>query len=368
MTVAGVQRDQAIVSPAAWDALVMAAPDGHLLQSFHWGEFKARHGWSVQRVCVNLDGAFAAAQVLWRRTPLGPVGYIPRGPVSVPSGHEAALRKLMREVHRSGRARGAVFLKVEPNCSDPAPLPHLGFRPSVQTVQPQVTLMIDLTVSLETLLRRMHPKTRYNIRLAHKKGVEVVRGDRRDLPTFVRMMRETAQRQGFGVRPYAYYRDVLAFLGDNAELLLAKHEGEVLAGIIVAKFNGEAVYLYGASSGHKRNLMPAYLLQWEAIRRAQEQGLTRYDLWAVPPDLAQLARTLPDGETAASLPPARPHRRGDLWGVYRFKRGFGGRLVAYCGALDYIYSPVRYALWQHFVPPMLAIVHRCQGRVQLSLA
>ena len=359
-------RSRTISAEAApdWDGLVTAAPDGHLLQSFRWGEFKARHGWTVQRFHISVDGAFAAAQVLWHHTPLGPMGYIPRGPVLVPRGHEAAARKLMREIHRAGRARGAVFLKAEPSGPEAAPLPQLGFRPSAHTAQPRVTLVVDLTLSLETLLRRMHHKTRYNIRLAEKKGVEVVQGSRSDIPVFVRMMRETARRNRIGLRSFAYYRDILVMLGDSAELLLARHEGEILAGIIVGKFNGEAIYLYGASTSHKRNLMPTYLLQWEAMRRAKEQGLIRYDFWAVPPELAGAAHALPEGDTGADdLPLAREHRPGDLWGVYRFKRGFGGRLVAYCGAYDYVYSPTRYLLWQQVAPPVLDLLLRARRTI-----
>ncbi|MBI4497695.1 MAG: peptidoglycan bridge formation glycyltransferase FemA/FemB family protein [Chloroflexi bacterium] len=350
---------QLVERAAEWDEFIASAPDGHLLQSYRWGEFKARYGWLPECLLVRAEGGTAAAQVLWRRTPLGAVAYLPRGPVAQPAGHEGATRALLAAVHRRARARGALFLKVEPNSNDPAPLPLLGFRPSAQTVQPCATLMVDLAADLETISSRQHSKTRYNIRLAAKKGVRVRRGDHQDVPTFYRLMEETSRRDGFAVHTQAYYRDVLEVLGDQAELLLAEHEGEVLAGIIVGTFQREAIYLYGASTAHKRNLMPTYLVQWEAMRRAHEAGCVRYDLWGVPADLAAVAEAGSEGDEA--LPALREHQRGDLWGVYRFKRGFGGKLVGYCGAYDYVYHPSRYWLWQHAVPRVLAWLRRGQG-------
>jgi lipid II:glycine glycyltransferase (peptidoglycan interpeptide bridge formation enzyme) len=345
---------------AEWDALVTAAPDGHLLQSYAWGEFKARHGWEVQRFRAEAGGGFAAAQVLWRESPLGAMGYIPRGPVVVPPTNEEALRDLMFAVHREGRARKAVFLKAEPNARDPGPLPRLGFRTSVQTVQPRCTLIIDLRQSLEAIRSRQHSKTRYNIQLAARKGVRVIKGGPDDVPTFCSLMMETGERDGFAARTPSYYEDAIRLLGDRVDLLLAEHEGDVIAGLLLTRFNGEAIYLYGASSSHKRNLMATYLLQWEAISRAREQGMQRYDFWAVPPELAPEADALAESDGSADkLPPFREHESGaDLWGVYRFKRGFGGKLVAYSGAYDYVYSSARYQLWQHMVPRALSVIRR----------
>lgn len=341
-----------------WDEFVAAAPGGHLLQSYHWGEFKALYGWVPERLVVTAEGGAAAAQVLWRRTPLGSIAYLPRGPVVQPAGHEPATRALMEAIHRRARGRQALFLKVEPNNSDAAALPGLGFHPSPQTVQPKATLMVDLADDLE-IAARQHSKTRYNIRLAAKKGVQVRRGSPEDVPAFHKLMEETGRRDGFGVRPAFYYRDVLRALGDQADLLLAEHEGEMLAGIVVARFNREAIYLYGASGAHKRNLMPTYLLQWEAMRQAREQGFTQYDLWGVPPGLAEV--TEDQAEADRELPEAREHRRGDLWGVYRFKKGFGGRLVGYSGAYDYVYGAPRYWLWQQAAPRIMSWLRKGRG-------
>ena len=329
----------------AWDDLIGASPGAHLLQSYGWGDFRTRYGWSVQRFAVATGDGFAAAQVLWRSTPLGPMGYMPRGPVVQPAANLAAVQRLFEGVHQAARAKGAVLLKVEPNNAGASLLLELKFRHSPETVQPKATLIIDLAQDLDALAASQHQKTRYNIRLAAKKGVEVRSGNADDLPAFCRLVDETGRRDGFAVRPASYYRDVLNVLGDRAELLVAEHGGDLLAGIVVASFNGEAIYLYGASSSQKRNLMPTYLLQWEAMRRAKDRGLVRYDLWGVPHELADLKL----GESDP-LPEAKGGRGDDLWGVYRFKRGFGGKLVSYCGAYDYVYSAPRYWVWERLLP------------------
>jgi lipid II:glycine glycyltransferase (peptidoglycan interpeptide bridge formation enzyme) len=182
-------------------------------------------------------------------------------------------------------------------------------------------------------------------------------------------MQETCQRHGISMRPLGYYRDILTVLGENAELLLATHEGELLAGILIAKFNGEAIYLYGASTSQKRNLMPSYLLQWETMRRAKAHGLLRYDLWAVPPELATQAERVDSGMSGANdLPVARQDAAQGLWGVYRFKRGFGGRLVAYCGAYDYVYNLPSYTLWQRLAPPLIDLLGRARTQSTVLLS
>lgn len=345
-------------APAAdWDGLIARASDGHLLQTYGWGELKARHGWTVQRFRVDGPGGFAAAQVLWRQSPVGQMGYIPRGPAVTGEDERQALESLFDGIHRAARRRNAVFLKVEPNSDSAGPLPDLGFRKSDQKVQPSVTLAIDLRQDLDAIMKRQHSKTRYNINLAARKGVSVSDAGRDGVEVFSLLMNETGDRDGFAPRPTAYYRDALDLLGDHAQLLLAEHEGEVLAGLFLTKFNGTATYLFGSSTSHKRNLMAPYLLQWEAMRRSKEAGMHTYDFWGVPEDLREDAAALRDTDASADdLPPWREHEVGDLWGVYRFKRGFGGRLATTCGAWDYIYSPARYLLWQQAAPRGVALL------------
>jgi peptidoglycan pentaglycine glycine transferase (the first glycine) len=354
------------IGPQEWDQYVALSRDGHLLQTHAWGELKDRYGWRVQRLVVKSGEAVGAAQVLWRRTPVGTMGYVARGPaVSLP-GHEGVARELFEALHNESRARGAVFLKVEPNSAEPGLLPSLGFLPSPQTVQPRVTLMLDLTQDLDTLMKRQLDKTRYNIKLSARKGVTVRRGDKSDAEAFSSLMKETGTRNGFPVRSAAYYRDSLELLGDKAELLLAEHEGDLLSGMLLTMFNGEAIYLFGASSSHKRNLMASHLIQWEAIKRAKERGMKQYDFWAVPHALAPSAEVATDG-SAAQLPPAQDGLSSDLWGVYRFKRGFGGTIRTYSGAYDYVYDPRRYWLWNRLLPHAVSVLRRGSAEVEQRL-
>ena len=328
----------------AWDARVMATPGGHLLQSWAWGELKARFGWHAQRVAAGPT----CAQVLYRSLPggLGTIAYVPKGPAvepADPAQGEAALRALVVAIGPLARQRRAICLKIEPNLEeDPASNPHvqallggLGFRSSPQTVQPRSTLVVDLDADPEELLGRMKQKTRYNVRLAARKGVTVRAGDEADLPAFFQMMEVTAGRDEFGIHSRAYYETVhrLFVPSGRGRLLLAEHEGELLAGLVVLSFHDTAIYMYGASSDEKRNLMPTYLLQWEAMQWARGQGCRIYDLWGVP------------DEDEATLEAGFAARSDGLWGVYRFKRGFGGRLVRTIGAWDLVYAPLRYRLY-----------------------
>jgi lipid II:glycine glycyltransferase (peptidoglycan interpeptide bridge formation enzyme) len=198
-------------------------------------------------------------------------------------------------------------------------------------IQPPDTVVLDLNYEEESLLATMKAKTRYNIGLAAKKGVGVEEGGVDDLPAWYRMYQDTARRDRITLHDFDYYR--LQFESAQAgvaggapelKLLLARHEGDLLAGIIIAVHGDAATYLYGASSDAKRNLMPAYALQWEAIRLARRRGCLTYDLFGIPPS--------PD--------PAHP-----MHGLYRFKTGFGGRMVNRPGCWDFPYRRAGYAAY-----------------------
>ncbi|MEJ2208098.1 MAG: peptidoglycan bridge formation glycyltransferase FemA/FemB family protein [Anaerolineae bacterium] len=333
---------------AGWDALVAAAPQGHLLQSWAWGELKARFGWRVQRVAV--DGA--CAQVLFRRLPagLGSIAYVPKGPLLDFADGPAAGR-LLEAIRSLALARRAICLKIEPNLLDDEALAQrlaaLGFQPSLQTVQPRRTILVDLEAEPDDVLARMKQKTRYNVRLAARRGVEVRTGGVDDVPAFYALMQHTARRDGFSIHSRAYYEAAHRLLVEPGlgRLLLAEHEGTLLAALVVMAFGREACYMYGASADEGRNLMPTYLLQWESMLWAKEQGCQVYDLWGVPDE---------DEET---LEAGFPERSDGLWGVYRFKRGFGGYLARTAGAWDLVYAPLRYRLYQAAV----AFYNRRQG-------
>ncbi len=321
------------LADASWDAFAAAHPAGHLLQTTPWGQLKSEFGWAAE---IVRDGA-AGALVLYRRLPLGrSLAYVPRGPV-VAWDDAASHPALVAALDTAARQRGAICLKWEPELDDtPAhrdTLSGLGFRPSPHTVQPQRSLVIDLRPAEADILAAMKPKTRYNIGLARKKDVSArAAATPADVERFVALMDETGRRDGFGVHAPDYYRRAYALfapLGQCA-LFLAEHAGEALAGVMVFALGQHSWYFYGASSDRERQRMAPYLAQWEALRWAKAQGAESYDLWGVP-----------DADEAA-LEAGFETRHDGLWGVYRFKRGFGGRLVRTVGAWDRVYNPLLY--------------------------
>jgi lipid II:glycine glycyltransferase (peptidoglycan interpeptide bridge formation enzyme) len=318
-----------ILSASDWEAYLTHFPDAHLLQTAAWGELKASFGWQARRVAVGET----CAQVLLRRLPLGlTLAYIPKGPLG------PDWPRLWPEVDRLCRKERAVLLKVEPDAWEPVPaaldecLP--GFLPGQPAIQPRCTVVVDLEGSEEGILARMKQKTRYNIRLAQKKEVEV--HPTGNLDAFYRLMVTTGQRDGFGVHSLEYYRRAYQLFSPRDEccLLQADYAGQPLAALMVFMCGKRAWYFYGASSNLERNRMPAYLLQWHAMLWARQHGCLEYDLWGVPD---QDERTL-----EANF----EQRQDGLWGVYRFKRGFGGQLQRSAGAWDRVYLPVFYTFYR----------------------
>jgi len=320
-----------LLTPQAWDQFLEHHPEAHILQTRPWGELKSGFGWKPHYIQQEDLGAL----ILFRRLPLGmSVGYIPRGPVG--SGRWADFWPAVDQLCKKERA---VFLRVEPDVWEPVPedfsqiqLP--GFEPSDQTVQPPRTLIIDLENEDEDILMAMKSKTRYNIRLAERKDVTVRPSD--DINTFHRMMLTTGKRDAFGVHSRDYYQRAYDCFAPSGAcvLLMAEYQGQPLAGLMAFAHGHTAWYFYGASTDEERNRMPTYLLQWEAIRWAKEKGCLVYDLWGVP--------DYPENE----LEDAFLERSDGLWGVYRFKRGFGGQLKRTIGTWDRVYQPLIYKLYQ----------------------
>jgi len=320
-----------------WDAFVSGHLDAHPLQLSAWGELKQAFGWEDARVGLSQDGKLVAgAQVLFKKLPRLDflplrIAYIPKGPL-VDWRNTEQTQALFRGLHQFCRRNKAVMLKIEPEMPDTSDLTEqfrtLGFRPSSRTIQPRTTVWLDLDSDEDALLARMKQKWRYNIRLAGRKGVIVREGTEDDLDLFGALMQATGDRNTFGVHTTTYYRRFWAlFAPEQAALLIAEHEGQPLAALMVAQLAGKAYYLFGASGNQKRNLMPSHKLQWETMRWAQARGCTSYDLWGVPDEVGIDADApMPDPATG-------------LWGVWRFKRGFGGQVVRYVGAWDYFYWP-----------------------------
>lgn len=358
-------------TPEEWDCALLAAPNASLLQSWRWGEFKREADWSPFRIRVGepLDGEGArpplsvCAQVLFRTVPRLPfpvsIAYIPRWSVHVSDrgGSSAIETRFWSAVHKEARKRGAIFLKIEPNLalggavgkeSVSTEMAARRFRSSGR-LQPARTIVLDLDKSEDDLLKAMKPKTRYNIRLAGRRGVQVRRGvTLDDLRAFHSLLQVTGERDEFGIHEFPYYEEMWRVFGpggdNSALLLLADHPGEAeraegpIAGLLALKFGPEAIYMYGASANRGREHMPTYLLQWEAIRWAREQGAALYDFWGIPDP--------PSEDEGEEVSPT--NTRSGLRGVYWFKKGFGGREIDYPGAYDFVYNPLLYKVWMRW--------------------
>ncbi len=322
-----------IVPLSNWNQFLARHPDAHLLQTGEWGELKRGFGWEPLRI-VNGD---VGVQILFRKLPLGfTLGYIPKAMMSAPLleiGHP-----VWNEIDSVCKQKRAIFLKLEPDqWEDALPITNYRLPISPHNIQPPRTLIVDLRGSGDEILARMKQKTRYNIRLAEKKGVTVRAWN--DLQAFHKMMLVTGGRDGFGVHSLEYYRRAYELFHPKGmcELLVAEYEGKPLAALFVARNGRRAYYLYGASTDEERNRMPTYLLQWEAMKWAKARGCEEYDLWGVP------------DEDEATLEANFETRRDGLWGVYRFKRGFGGELKRAAQAMDRVYNPLLYWAYLKFI-------------------
>jgi peptidoglycan pentaglycine glycine transferase (the first glycine) len=328
------------VTAPEWDSFVAAHPQGHILQTSAWGDLKCAFGWSVARVGIKKEGVLVAgAQVLFRPLPTGlyTIAYIPKGPI-VDWANDSLVDFLFKSLDNVAHSANAVFLKIEPVTSiPPNALPAALKIAPAHNIQPPRSLIIDLRPAEETLLANMKQKTRYNVRLAAKKDIIVTPSE--DIDAFCQLMKVTGERDNFGVHDEKYYRTAYDLFHplNRAQLFIATFNGQPLAGLMLFTLGTRAWYLYGGSSNEERNRMPAYLLQWEAMRWAKAHGVEEYDLWGVP------------DEDEAKLEAEFETRHEGLWGVYRFKRGLGGQLVRAPAAFDRVYSRPLYKLYEMYM-------------------
>ena len=323
-----------IASLTDWNHFLSQHPNAHLLQTGEWGELKSAFGWEPVRVISGDVGA----QILFRKLPLGfTVGYIPKAMNS--DQLSVSSEQFWNEINSICKQHRAIFLKLEPDLWNDQQLEtwNLKLETSPHNIQPPRTIVIDIKGEDEQILAKMKQKTRYNIRLAEKKGVTVRAWD--DIESFHRLMLVTGGRDGFRVHSLEYYKRAYELFHPKGmcEILVAEYEGKPLAALFVARNGNRAYYLYGASTDEERNRMPTYLLQWEAMKWAKARGCEEYDLWGVP------------DEDEATLESNFESRHDGLWGVYRFKRGFGGEVKRAAQAMDRVYNPLLYWMYLKFV-------------------
>ncbi len=325
--------DSQVFSQVEWDR-ELSRLGGHLLQTWNWGEFKAKHGWEVDRVSFGGAQPTAMAQILFRRRGPFRLGYIPRGP-AFEAGNSDAVRSLFTQIDNICEKRRTVHLIVETDVQLPftGTFRGEGFVKGPDHFQPQRTVKVPLLPDDE-LLGQMHQKTRYSVRLAERRGVEIRREETTGeaAERFYRLLEETSSRNEFGIHSQAYYRDFLETFGEQAILLFAYVDSEPAAALIAARFGNEAIYMYGASSTTHRAHGAAFALQFEAMKWARDNGSLVYDLWGIPSEDPK-ADSNDEGRVSGT--------KGDDWrGLYKFKVGFGGEIISYPPTLERRYRPM----------------------------
>lgn len=310
---------------------------GSFMQSERWAQVK-RSWEATYLIDRDVDGRISGTMlVLFKKLPLPHAGilYAPRGPVC-DMGDPAALRRLTERAAALAREKGACFLKIDPllEAGDTRALQaltSLGFvahtdRVGYENIQCRENYVLPIGgKSADEVMAGFKPKWRYNIRLAVRRGVRCGFYGEEKLGDFMRLMRQTAVRDGFQMRSEEYFRGFLRAFGDNAGLCMTYLGDAPLSGALFVEYGGVMSYVYGCSSDSSRRCMPNYLMQWTMIERAVHHGCHEYDFMGIPYWYDE----------------SHPN-----YGVYRFKQGFGGQVRTYIGELDMVYRPVMYRLLQ----------------------
>ena len=314
-------------------------PRCNFQQSLEWGNVKT--SW-IKEVILSTDknGKIKGSLCVWvRKIPIfGNIMYVARGPVCDLHDKEV-LKDLKEGSDILAKKYKAFVLRMEPDVEKDDKefreiVEDLGFKIKDDSkdfkdeIQPRFVFQLDLRgKDKDTIFNEFQSKTRYNVRLAIKKGVEIKEGNKEDLKDFHKIMVETGKRDNFLIRSLSYFEKMYDELvpGGHMKVLMAYHEGQPIAGIIPIIYGNKTWYLYGASSNSKRNLMPNYLLQWTMIREAIDKGHDMYDFRGV------------SGVVDENHP---------QYGLYRFKKGFNARFVEFIGEVYLPYKPLKYKLYK----------------------
>lgn len=317
-----------------YEEFLQKHPKGHFLQSLKWAKVKSN--WHNEIITVNDENGNikGSMSLLIRKLPFinYTIMYSPRGPVCDIHDRDT-IRKLIDKAKEIAGKYKSYVLKLDPDIekddrefikiAKELKMKIKDHSKDFEGAQPRFVFRLDLrNKTEEELMMSFHHKVRYNIRLAIRKGVEIRIGTKEDIPEFHKIMVETGIRDKFVVRSASYFEKMLDCLGpDNIRLYLAFYQGKMIAGTIAVLYGNKCWYLYGASSNQHRNVMPNHLLQWEMIKWALEKGCDIYDFRGVSGNLDE---------------------NHPLYGLYRFKKGFGGKFTEFVGELDYVFNPFIY--------------------------
>ncbi len=298
----------------------------HPLQSFEWGEFREKTGIKIVRRGVEEKGEMTDGfTITIHKIPKTKynIGYLPKG--------NNPTKEVLSEIERIGKENNCIFVQLEPNIESPSG-DKFNKKNLVHSAHPlftKYTFEIDLKKSEDELLKEFGSKTRYNIRLAHKKGVRVeIDYSKKAFDKYLELTNETTKRQEFYAHTPSYHKTMWETLskknpkGLSAHLLTATFEKEILTTWILFTFKDTLYYPYGASTQRHKNLMASNLVMWEAILFGKKMGLKKFDLWG-------------------SLGPDA--KESDSWyGFHKFKLGYNPRHVEFVGSYDLIINPRLY--------------------------
>jgi lipid II:glycine glycyltransferase (peptidoglycan interpeptide bridge formation enzyme) len=282
----------------------------HPLQTAAWTEFRK----AMKVDIATIDTWFISFHSL----PYTPwtIGYFPKGPLPT--------KTMIEKLKKLGKEKKAVFIQIEPNETTTFNL----LPPSHHPLFTKYTFTIDLTKSEEELLKAMHPKTRYNIKIAEKHNVKIQENNSDGaFETYLKLSQETIDRQGFYAHDKQYHCTMWKIMhkAGIAKLWTATYEGDVLAAWIIFIHDGVMYYPYGASSREHREVMAPNILLWELVKWGKQQGLKTFDLWgAIGPD---------------------PSPKDPWYGFHRFKEGYNPTLVEFAGSYDLVIKPFLYKMY-----------------------
>ena len=322
-----------------YNAFIQKNEKSHFMQSPLWA--KVKDNWKNEVIVSedengNIRGTLS---VLIRKVPLFPstMMYAPRGPVCDVHDRQV-IAELVEGAKQIAKKNRSYVLKIDPDVEAEdqqfaAIARDLGFRmknksKNFEGIQPRFVFRLDIKGKTpDEVMAGFHSKTRYNIRLAQRKGVVSRIGTREDLKAFHDIMVVTGTRDEFVVRSLDYFQKMYDALGpEHVRLYMAEYQGKPVAGTLAILYGNKVWYLYGASANEARNVMPNYLLQWNMIQWAMENHCDIYDFRGVSGDLDE---------------------SNPLYGLYRFKKGFNGKFTEFIGEMDYVFSPIMYFLVEH---------------------
>lgn len=321
-----------------WNDFVESAPCCSISQMYEWSELDPHNigAEEIMRIgVVDGDGKLCAAIVMTVTCAPGIKQcyfYAPRGPI-IHDPDSPAMTVLLNYIKAEARRRNAFMLKIEPSVPDTdlswsSALARRGFRSNPYHMHVRNEWVLDISPDEKTLLAGMKEKWRYNIRLASRRGVVVRLGEgQADLDAFYRLYETTSERDKFFINNKSHYEDIMRLFGkdEHAQLFIAEYEGTPIAGIIVLVAGPWSYYMYGASSNAYREKMPNHLLQWTAIQWSKKRGCRYYNFRGIP-------EILEEGQ--------------EMYGIYLFKRGFGGYALHSLATQDLVYRPFTYQLYR----------------------